>query len=276
MKHLTIVALLALGASSHVLAAGYDDFSRGLTANNRDESDKAIAAFTAALAAGDLNRNFIPNAYAGRAVANWRMKDCAKALDDIDAATKLRPPDSQLLELRGFVHLCLNQPKLADIDYSELIANSPDNTNHRARALARLQDADADGAIADIEEILKDDPKEIYSILWLEMVRLRAGRLDPTKIKDDIPPLSLLKWPAPIFDLYGGKIDANAVQAAAARGDDYSAKGQQCEADFYVAEWMMAKQDRPGAKVLFQKALDVCPHSFVEYPAAQIESYQFK
>jgi lipoprotein NlpI len=276
MKHLIMVALLALGASSRVLAAGYDDFSRGLTANNREESYKAIAEFTAALAAGDLNRNFIPNAYAGRAVANWRMKDCAKALDDIDAATKLRPPDSHILELRGFVHLCLNQPKLADTDYSELIAKLPDHTNHRARALVRLQDADADGALADVEEVLKDDSQEIYSILWLEMVRLRAGRLDPAKVRDDLPPLSLLKWPAPIFDLYSGKIDADAVQAAAAHGDDYDAKGQQCEADFYVAEWMMAKKDRPGAKALFQKALDVCPHSFVEYPAAQIEFYQFK
>ena len=78
MKYIlsTVVAVAACLGTAY--AAGYDDFTRGISANNAGNSDTAIAAFNAALNAGDLNASFVPNAYYGRAVAYLRKGKCAE------------------------------------------------------------------------------------------------------------------------------------------------------------------------------------------------------
>jgi len=48
MKRLSIAILLLMFGTA-TFAAAYDDFARGLAANNRDDSDTAITAFSAAL-----------------------------------------------------------------------------------------------------------------------------------------------------------------------------------------------------------------------------------
>ena len=100
---LTAAFLVAVGASS-ALAAGYDDFSRGVNANNRGDADAAISAFTAALAAGDLAPGYVPNAHFGRARAYLQKDKCAEALADLDAALKIAADNSDFLVVRAGVN----------------------------------------------------------------------------------------------------------------------------------------------------------------------------
>jgi hypothetical protein len=92
MKRVLAAAfLIAIGAVS-ALAAGYDDFSRGVNATNRGDADAAISSFTAALAAGDLAAAYVPNAHLGRARAYLQKDKCAEALSDLNETIKLKTP----------------------------------------------------------------------------------------------------------------------------------------------------------------------------------------
>ena len=65
-----------------VLAAGYDDFTSGMTANLRGESERAVASFTAALAAPDLVPAYKPAAYRGRAAAYLALEAVESLIED--------------------------------------------------------------------------------------------------------------------------------------------------------------------------------------------------
>lgn len=265
---LSAVALAAFCCAAE--AAGYDDFSRGISANNRDDSKSAIAAFSAALAAGDLNHSFLPDAYLGRAHAYLETENCTAALADANAALKLRDDDQNILGLRGRIYLCLDEPKLAEADYSTLIAHSKTGA-YRGRALARWQARNWAGAVSDIEQLVKAAPDEVYDVLMLEVMRARAGTLTSSTAREDMSSIQTREWPGPIFDLYLGKIGTADVFSAAAQGEPRKVKGQECEAHFYVAEWMLAHDQAVAAKPLLVAARTDCPHGYFEYSAAKIE-----
>ena len=48
-------------------------------------------------------------------------------------------------------------------------------------------------------------------------------------------------------------------------------RGQRCEADFYIAEWRLLRDDKETARELFERAVSECPHSFIEYEMAPVE-----
>ena len=94
--------------------------------------------------------------------------------------------------------------------------------------------------------------------------------------------------PAPVVDYYLGKISADAVRAAASKGDAQTQAAQQCEAEFYLGEFVLAqavgkidpsgiKPDQPDqnlnaldpeavrqAKPMLARAAEICPAGFTE------------
>jgi hypothetical protein len=48
--------------------------------------------------------------------------------------------------------------------------------------------------------------------------------------------------------------------------------GQKCEADFYLAEWHIARGDTAAAKPLIVSALAGCPPNFIERLGAKAEA----
>jgi lipoprotein NlpI len=196
-------------------------------------------------------------------------------LADANAALKLQGDDENALDVRGRIYLCLDEPKLAESDYSGLIARDGPAA-YRGRALARWQAGNFAGAVSDLEQLVKAAPEYVYGVLLLETMRVRAGTLDPSTAREDMSSVETRDWPRPIFDLYLGKIGTDDVFSAAAEGEPEKVKGRKCEARFYVAEWMLAHQQGGAAKPLLQAARNDCPRRFFEYDAAKIELGQLR
>jgi len=277
MKYPMLIAAFVATATGHASAAAYDDLSHGLDANQRGDSDAAVAAFTAALTAGDLNPGMIPNAHVGRAIAYLRQKKCAEAQADVDDATKLKPNYADANSLRVAVDLCFNQPEKAVADFSPLIEASPSKTwlyNERGRL--RWRAGDYAGASDDFGKVDHKTFNYQYTVLWLELVRLRAGTLDITQAKRDVSDLNLSDWPEPLFNVYLGEGSPEDAIAAAGRGDERTVRNQQCEANFYLAEWMLVRRDVATAKPMLEQARDKCPKDFLEQSAAEVELGRLK
>ena len=99
----------------------------------------------------------------------------------------------------------------------------------------------------------------------------RAGTLDQAALAADLSELDVDDWPAPLLDLYRGKMSADKVYSEAASRDAQTAINQKCEADFYIGEWQLARKNETAAKPLLQQAASECPHNFLEYFTAQVE-----
>lgn len=266
--------VLAVGVGS-ALAAGYDDFSRGVNANNRGDADAAILAFTTALAAGDLAAAYVPNAHFGRARAYLQKNRCAEALADLEEVIKLKANNVDAYILRGAANACLNKPDAALVDFNAAIALRPstavfESLAHYQWNLGLFSQAAEDYAQA-AKLATKDNPHRPYIVLWHAMSADRAGTLDQAALAAAVRALDVDDWPAPLLDLYRGKTTADNVYREAADKDAQTATNQKCEADFYVGEWHLARKNEAAAKPLLQQAASECPRNFIEYSAAEVE-----
>ncbi len=267
-----VLAALAAAMSTAAHAAGYDDFNRGLNANNRGDSDAAIAAFTAALAAPDMVPALRPTAYYGRGLARLRKKLCADAAADLEAAVAAKPDDPSALWARAAAYNCLGDGAKADADYDRLAVLAPSFGSLRSRGLNRWKNGDFSGAAGDFAAAQKYDSKQSYNVLWLRLTRLRLGAADDEEFASQVYGLSLRRWPGPVIDLFRGKLTPEQVQAAAAEDSrTLTLQGRKCEADFYGGEWLLLNAKADDARRALQSAADNCPHEYIEYEGALAE-----
>lgn len=258
-------------------AAGYDDFSRGLTANRAGNTDIAIEAFSAALKAGDLAATYIPAAYFGRASAYARKGQCAQAEADLDNAIKLRPTYLEAFVLRANVRDCQAKYEDARADFDAAVALNSTTDLYRDRAQFFWRHAKFDSAAADFLKAFDLAPtnsyygaRRGYPLVWYAISAARVGGFDAAAFAKRVDDADLDGWPEPLLAYFTGKTKIEDVYAKAARGDGQVPAQQKCEADFYLGEWQLGHAD-PGAKSLIQQAEAECPHNFVEYFAAGVE-----
>ena len=127
------------------------------------------------------------------------------------------------------------------------------------------------GAADDFARLVELQPESGFFLLWLELSRARGGALDPKIGEHDLRALDSSDWPAPLIKLFVGEAKPEDMAAAAAHGDSDKIANQQCEANFYVAEWWLAHNDTASAKPLLDTASQKCPKNFVEYAEARFE-----
>jgi len=275
MRGVRAAALLVAACAGSALAAGYDDFSLGVNANNRGEDDAAITAFTAALADSDLAQTYIPATYFGRAEAYLRKDKCVEALGDIDAGLKLKPDDVEAHLLRARAEECLKNYDAAEADAGAAIGLRANHYTYEYLARLQWNHVRFSQAAANFAQAVAlnkhDDPHERYIVLWYAMSADRAGIFDKNTVAGDVHALDTDDWPVPLLNLYLGKEAMDDVYHDAKSRDAQTAATQKCEADFYIGEWQIARQNLTAARPLLELAVTECPHYFIEYSAAQGE-----
>jgi lipoprotein NlpI len=255
-----------------VHAAAYDDFARGVAAYERGEFALAIPALTAAIGAGDLAPNLKPTAYLDRARAYLGSGQCAHAMADLSDALSAGANAFDVDESRGFAAVCLRDYETADADYSAAIAIQPKAHIFFERGLSRWVAGNFADAASDFAKVATARPQDQYAMLWLALTRARSNAIDPAVMARDASALDLDAWPGPIVDFFLGHVTHDRLIAAAAQGADSRViADQQCEANFYVAEWLLVHGSGAAAKPLLQTAAGTCPHDFIEWRGATVE-----
>jgi hypothetical protein len=86
---------------------------------------------------------------------------------------------------------------------------------------------------------------------------LRAHEGDDEEYRAGKASLDMTKWPAPIFDLFEGKISVPAMRKAAEAQIDEG----ECEGAVFGGQYYLTKDDAPSAMPMMQEAASVCGSS---------------
>ena len=294
-------------------------FNRGNARSERGERPQAIADFTQAIA---LKPDFGP-AYRNRGLVKRALgdidgaitdqtlalqhdandydalmargalllgkADLDKAVADFSAAIALRPNQSDAYNNRGAALSQKGELGRAAADYDRALLISPGSTGtYSNRGNVRFALGNFGAAADDLERAAKANMRNSYAALWRYLAIARAGNSSTAELLNASRAFDASTWPAPVVDYYLGKISADAVRAAASKGDAQTQAAQQCEAEFYLGEFVLAqavgqidpsgiKPDQPDqnlnaldpeavrqAKPMLARAAEICPAGFTE------------
>jgi len=271
-----LMAAMAMAAGAGVaFAAGYDDFTEGLTANVRDNPDGAIAAFTAALKSGDLVPSQIAASYRGRAAAYLELRKCEAADADLKSYAAMHALEHEAILLRARIRMCLGDGAGAKVDWQTFAGAKPGAQDHWAFARmlwsAGLFGDAYDAMLQAVDLVQKQKTDARWIVLWFAVAAERAGKGDPAKLADLAKTLDTREWPMTLLNFYLGKVTKEQVLDKADSWLADKANRQTCEADFYLAEWYLAHKDTATAKPLLSSAVDRCPKNFIERSASEDE-----
>lgn len=275
VRRFLAAAAVAVASLGIACAAGYDDFTRGLTQALRDEPEAAINSFTAAIAAPDLVPAYKPAAYRGRALAYLQLDRCQEALTDLKSYETLKGRDTPVLVYRIWAELCLKDVAAAHQDLDEIAKGHiglADMWEFQRLEWRYGMFEDSMKAGTDAFKLAdKSSVMASYILLWQAMAAHRAGKLDPVALAASVAELKASDWPKPLLDLYLGKQTPEGVLREAKSWRESKEDAQMCEANFYTGEWHLGRGEKDAAVAMLLAVTKRCPVDFIELPAARSE-----
>jgi lipoprotein NlpI len=234
----------------------------------KGDFDHAIASYDDAIRAKPDSADV----YFVRAVAYRLQGQAEHALADVEMAIRLRSGDSNAYNLRGILLSAQHKDEAAMADFATAIRLKPDNPapydsrGVREFAVGRLAEA-----AADFEQYVRLAPTNPYGPLWLHLARANVGTNDMAEFTANLAKVDRGYWPNPILALYQGQSKPDQLRAATSEDDPGGRRGHQCQADFYLAEYLLLRQDRAAARTLLEHAAEGCPPVFREHFLATAE-----
>jgi lipoprotein NlpI len=105
-----------------------------------------------------------------------------------------------------------------------------------------------------------------YPILWLYLADARIGGRDiKTNLQNNAAGLNPAEWPFPIIELFLDRRAPVDMLAAALKPDE------QCEAQYYLGEWQLLRDQRAASIEALRKSVETCPKGFIEFAGAVAE-----
>lgn len=242
-------------------------FNRGVELAAKGQYDRAITDYDSAIG---LNPKF-SEVYYGRGNV-WSSKgDTDRAIADFDAALRLNPRDKSALGSRAFEWMIKGDYARAIADHDAVIQlDAKSSMSYNGRGRARLYTGEYARAISDLQEAMKLEPNA-YTALWLYLTRKRAGIEADELLEQGTADIRSGGWPWPVVVLFLGRTDIDSVMAAATDRDAARQRDQLCEANFYVAQWYLLRNERDRALPLLKEAQSGCPREFLEHEGAVAE-----
>jgi lipoprotein NlpI len=234
--------------------------NRGLEYLEKRDYDTAIADFSKAVTIAPG----YANAFRNRGNAWYGKADYPSAISDYSAALAINDNDSDVHLARGVAYEKNGDSDAAIADYDKVLAVNPqDNNTLGMRGYLHFYRGDFADAATDLSRVAAASPYPYPSLIGY-LAQSRSGQAAP----DLQPAMQRLKnqdWPYPVFELFLGRRDPQAVLDAAQKPEE------RCEAQFYVGEWQLLKGDRAAAQPYLVDAEGHCPKTFIEYNAARAE-----
>lgn len=236
MTRILLIAALVLALPALAGAAGPDDMKAASAALKHQDYDAAARLYAKALAGGDLSLEEQAQAHNNRAVAFTRQRQYENAIAELDAAIKLKPDNGFYYYYRG----------------------------HAAFYLGRFAPAAADFA-----HTLVLDPRQRYSLIWLHLARAEAGEDDARELAANAERVNGKSWPAPVIDLFLGKLGPADLQKAARTGRKADRFAKACETAFYLGLYHREHGAPQDAARELAEAAKTCPDEWVEHAGAE-------
>jgi lipoprotein NlpI len=247
------------------LAKAY--YARGSEWATLGNHDRAIADFSMAI---ELDPK-LAGVHYSRALVLSEKEDHDAAIADYDAALKLAPKDVTAYVGRAVEWTLKGDYKRAIADYEQAMRYDPTAmAPWFGRGRARFYAGDFKPAASDFVRAHRMDPS-VYTALWLFLARKRAEIPGEKTLAQEAGTSGEGDWPAPVVGLYLGRTTPEAVHKAASHSDPLRQRDQQCEANFYVAQWHLMRGAREPAARLLNAARKGCPGSFLEHEGAVAE-----
>lgn len=248
------------GTTGTKLSDAYNNRATGYINTNQD--DLAFADENQAILYNSNN----PQAYRNRGLLYYRKGLLGSAIIDYAQAIRVKPDYVNAFVGRGNAHFANNENDLALADYNQALQLDQNNANAYARrGYALVTAARYDAAAVDLQRAISISPRYPYPVLWLHVARMRSGVDDKAEFGGNASSLSTTSWPAQIVTFYAGNMTGDGMLASA------STTGNRCEANFYYAEWLLAKRRDTPARTHFRTATQICTVTSYEGPAARAE-----
>ncbi|MES1152335.1 MAG: tetratricopeptide repeat protein [Dongia sp.] len=277
------------GLSVQALAAAY--LLRGNAQVDRQQFQAAIDDYSKSLSLDTQATAPIYN----RAAAYASMGRLDLAIEDYGRLLKITPNDPDALFNRAWLYSLQGKYDTATDDLTKVLQIKPDDFETRLRrAGIAIQVGRNEDAIADCNQLLKAAPQSpvalynrgraeyakgdfdaaaddfrasaknlediadaslrAYATLRLTLASARAKRPPPelAALGKAVP---VDQWPMPIVAFMLGNMSADDLLQAANVSDPAKAANLTAEAQYYLGEWALLKQDKKAAKQHFKAAI---------------------
>ena len=250
------------------------ELAGALQTQRRQAAEQAIAQATLQIESGSLDDKQLAVAFRARAVARNRLVQHGEAVMDLTRAVELDPFNPQYYEDRAITHLKLREFKQADLDLDMALGLDRNRLGAR-REKGRLAFYRGDylEAAHDMTRLAQEAEGQafVYSVLWLDLA-IRRGRLErESRLGLAEQELSNGQWPAPLVQMYQGRLEPAQAIAAAAAPDPRVALAQQCEAYFYAGQEYLIRHEPQQARAAFEAVIATGMTDFLEYDWAARE-----
>jgi tetratricopeptide (TPR) repeat protein len=214
-------------------AAGW--INRGAAWARNGDQDKAIADFNEAIRLDPKS----DRAYVARGLAWGHIGDYDREISNFNEATRIKPQSAVAHNSLGHAHF--DHERFAD-------------------------------SAADFERSLRIDARQPYAVIWRYLALARSGAGNPlSELSSASAVIDKQKWPAPVIELFVGRMQPEALLAAAENPDPKTRRDQLCEGRLYLGEWHLLNSRAREARPLLEQAQRSCPATFVEAKAAAME-----
>jgi lipoprotein NlpI len=268
MRYLGMLLGLTLWVQGAQALEPSSELASTLQVQRRQFAEQALAQATLRIESSELDDRQLAAAFRARAVARNRLLEHAEALADLSHAVDLDPFNPLYYEERATTYLKLREFKQADVDLE--MALGLDRTRLGAlREKGRLAFylGDYQEAAHDLIRVARDAEGQafVYSVIWLDLA-IRRGKLDrESRLGLAEQELHDGQWPAPLVQMYQGRLDPVGAIAAAAATDPRTTLAQQCEAYFYAGQEYLIRQERQQARAAFEAVVATGMTDFLEY-----------
>jgi len=248
------------------LAGAYYD--RGNAWRDKGSIARAIVDYSTAI---KLKTDY-GDAYNNRGTAYQLEGQYPKALADFATAIRLAPNDPSAYYNRAKVYRDLGQYDNAVADYDSLLFLSPNFPGgYNGRAYANFAAGRFAASGNDLKRSLGLDPRQIYSVLWLHLARLRLRQFDGDEFAANLAHVQAQGWPQPIAAFLTRKLSGAELLMAAQLGDAKTRPDRLCDANFFLGEDAIAAGQARNARRYFFAAHKLCPISSPSYTGTVAE-----
>ena len=238
----------------------YPYVNRGTAYQGTGNYGRAIDDFNQALHIAPR----IPMVYFSRGISWKVLGNYERAIADQAQAIALFPDFADAHGELGVVYQLRRDFAASIASLTTAINLAPSDPIHlKNRGLTLFYQGDFEAAAIDLRRAF-ELASDTYTLLFLYLARAKAGHDAVAELETRAAKLRNGKWPAAIVGLYLGRLTADAALAAATTPEESA------EAQFYLGEWHLLRDNRADAEGALRRAAQILPAFFSEFTGAVV------